>query len=65
MSSVTPIAETSEVSLKRLIHMVPIGGIMRVTACGIRMRRITWALVMPSARLASVWPRPTEVIPAR
>ena len=32
MSSVTPIADTSEVSLNRLTHMVPIGGIMRVIA---------------------------------
>ena len=40
-------------------------GIMRLTACGRTMRRITCRGVMPSARAASHCPRSIETMPPR
>ena len=65
VSSVTPIAETSEVSLTRTMSWFPIGPRIRSTACG----RMTWRKAlnrpMPIERAASHWRWLTDSIAPR
>src|SRR6476469_9377252 len=58
-------AVTSEVVFSMLMTSLPVGGMMTRIACGSTVRRIVSPHDMPSAVAASVWPSPTDEIPAR
>ena len=51
--------------MRATTHWLMIAGSMILTACGIRIRFITWDLRMPMAYAASAWPFGTAFTPAR
>ena len=65
VSSTTPMADTSEVSLISRTTWLPIGGNTFSRACGRTTRRMIDHGLMPSARAASRWRRLTASMPPR
>ena len=61
----TPITETIAVTFSMEMNWLPIGGMMMRNACGITTQTMMRNSSIPSARAASLWPRPTPNSPER